>query len=192
MNIKKIGLDFGGVIGNHLVVKSALVYELFGLRVEPNKEATRSMLLPRLGNGEYERLAGKIGSKYKEIPLHDQALAVMTRMVNRGQELVIISMQHVIGAAELCEYVSMHGLPISSDNVCIVRTNEEKLNVAKAKDVSLYMDDNTFVLRLLEPLGIPLIWANFSDLLVAENNGHHVVTSWQEFESLVEKLSGRG
>ena len=52
----RIGLDFGGVVANHLTVKCEIAQSLFGMTITHGPESTRHALLPALGPEKYHQL----------------------------------------------------------------------------------------------------------------------------------------
>ncbi|MFC1662580.1 hypothetical protein ACFL04_00230 [Patescibacteria group bacterium] len=177
---KIIGLDFGGVIANHLPVKRDLLQRLFHKQIDTDREATRAALLSQMGQAAYERLITELSKLALEFPLHRGTKEALLQLSGQGCRLVVVSTQQVALTSDLQQYFHQHGLPIDNEDVHVVRHDKQKPDTIQRLRLPIYCDDNQTVLRSLKALDIPLVWANFNSLPVDGSDGLYVMESWKD------------
>lgn len=184
-----IGLDFFGVIVNHLTAKAAFARTAWGLTIT-EAEATREKLTQRLGEEEYRRFAlafdTRSPEKRRALPLYEDVRQVLDELSSEGNRFVVVSWQSVDGMKPVLEqYITQHRLLISA--IEVTRSDEEKRDACIRHGVQLFFDDNRSVLELLRPLGTTLVWANFYHHPEGEWS-EHVAHSWREFTNIVRAV----
>ncbi len=184
-----IGLDFGGVIANHHAVKLEAAREMFGPHLRTEADVVRAALLPQVGEERYNELIRRIQARTLEFPLYPRIREAFERLVVRGYSFSVVSTQETVPQSVLEKYIASHALPIGS--VAVVRADDDKRAACERLGVQAFLDDNPSVLETLKPLGIPLVWANFSRAAVP-SRGFPSVRSWDEFEKAVEAFSPQG
>lgn len=181
-----VGLDFYGVIANHLAAKVAFARTAWGLTIT-EAEATRELLKQRLGETDYRRFALEFEARPLEerlsLPLYEDVPSVLNGLANEGDRFVVVSWQFIAELKPvLDQYFAQHGLPIRALEVTM--SDDEKRNACLRQGVQLFFDDNRSVLELVRPLGITLVWANFYHHAPGQWNGL-VAHSWREFAKIV-------
>ena len=181
-----VGLDFFGVIANHLVKKAVFARTEWGLPISEN-EATREALVERLGKEEYRRFVlaceAQPVKRPLEHPLYEDVYDTLHALAKEGDRFVLVSMQPSLAwQAILEQYLTHHKLPIGV--VGVVITDEEKRGMCTRHGVQLFLDDNRSVLELLRPTGMTLVWANFYHRPEGGWN-EPVAHSWREFADIV-------
>jgi len=178
-----IGLDFGGVIATHLPIKCAILQQRWGIDVSPTC-ATRSYLIPRIGQQLYDELEAELHERLFEFTMHEHVREVLERLSQNNFRFVVISMQEIITQQQLKQYFSHYDIPITETHV--VTHNNKKMDVCKTRRVQLYCDDRTPILSMLEPLGIILVWADLNGFPAECEGSYHKVNNWLQFEVFLQ------
>ncbi len=179
----RIGIDFGGVVANHLPTKMKLVRERFNLPATHPEEVTRAILLPQIGEGAYNMLVRDVGARTQEFEIFPYVKEVLTQLQEMGDTICMVSTQTNADELVLEDFMTRHSIPVNS--VSVVQKDVEKTKKCQEIGVDLFLDDSIAILENLIPLNIPLCLALFSytkmpksDLL---ENKITPVKSWRDF-----------
>ncbi len=177
----KIGLDFGGVLANHLPTKITVAREQFGLDVQHPAQVTRGRLLPVMGSHDYAELVRLVGARTADFSVYPGARAVLTTLVDQGHECHVVSTQTNASVNVLEAFFKTHNLPIAS--TAVVAADVGKQAACRTLGVQAFIDDSLAVLESLRPLGVPLVLAVFADdyAVTQELGGIQVMRAWEEF-----------
>ena len=187
----KIGLDFYGVIANHLAEKAAYATRALGVEIT-EQEATRERMIARLGADGYATFAKSFSARplasRLEASLYSGVRENLVALHADGVRFTVVSMRSTMALeAFVRAYVyDRHHLPI--EEVIVVTSDEAKVDACRRSEVAVFFDDNRTVLERLVPLGITLVWANFYRIPDAGEQRFSIAHSWDEFAAIVRML----
>lgn len=183
----RIGLDFGGVIANHHAIKLQIAREMFShLSLRGEADVIRGVLLPKVGEKIYNELVERFQERTLDFPLYEEVRETMERMMGKGHQFFVVTTQSTVTIDVIRAYLKKHIFPI--EDVAVVLSDEGKYEACREFRVEAFLDDNLSVLKMLVPLTIPLFYADFHNAGLSALFATSV-TSWEEFEKVVGKLS---
>lgn len=185
-----VGLDFFGVFIDHMQVKLKAVQRLFPhLDCTTVRDVLRHRLQPRLTAEEYDAITKSLGGRLSFYEPHVGAREASRRIHAAGNRLVIITTTTNFSPQDFYAYAAEKRLILPTLHV--VYDDRDKIDRCREEGVSVFADDNQSVLRMLRPLGIPLIWANFSGDDTPADPDFTPVRSWEELEREIMRLAAK-
>ncbi len=181
----RIGLDFGGVIADHIPTKIRLAREMFGLDVSRSSEVTRISLVPIIGEEKYRNLVWSVGACTPEFPLFAGVQEILTSLANAGHEFHVVTTQINAGEDVIRTYLDRYELPILG--IDVISADTGKASACREARVEAFLDDSVSVLISLETCVPMLVWACFGETYEQEApSAIRRVVSWSEFGNLFQ------
>lgn len=187
-----IGLDLDGTIADHTEAKLALARE-FGLELDL-RETASEVLETKMPRERYRELQHRL---YTEFAHHAQptvhSLSVIPAISAAGHELSVVSRRKSDGHAQAREWLARYfGAHIPESRVFFVEHDAEKDIVCRAKEISVFLDDQLGVLSHLASVPRRFLFDPFFNFSATIPSDIMLVASWLEFHNHILNTHGNG
>lgn len=182
-----LGLDLDGTLADHTTAKITLAEE-YGYQLKPHQTSSKE-LRSRLPADVYEVFRNKLYRERAHLsPTSDGVIESLKALSMSGWDFMIISRRFADSQDPAREWIQreLDGL-IADRQVAFVIDDEQKDTAASIYGVSVYVDDQARVLRMLPSVETKILFNPFGD---DDEEGMLRMKHWGELPTMLGHLFG--